>query len=494
MSKDDKISKGFLDELESISPSDTAAEKRAKKMSAVDEVENLLKSTLSEVGINAEKLRASVKTQEEEKRKEKEELSKLDALFEPIKKPVEDLVHDVRRETHREVPHETHRDTHAEVRPEPPRETHRDPLRETHKDIHRDPFQGTRHEALHETAHEPIEAIKIEDPFPARPTNRVDIFEKPKPSGKDVFPPMPDKKPGLPRPEPSLQRERMEAPRKKTEGALFDAYEDKPKKKFPVAVAVLGGVAIIGVVAALLFIKPGKSGSTPPENTVSQNAVQTQEPSSEPGPEQNQLTTEPSQPNTATNTPPVVNQPAKRTQAPAEKPAANQGTVTTQTAPAYEAQGPVTDPISPLVPTTTPRVQELKPAATPTTTAANPTATPAGNTAAQPADTQPKKAKLGDLIPQEQLDTQPVVTQKTQPVYPSAAKTMGIEGTVIINALISETGDVVRTTILRKSSQGTTYGFESASEACVKQWKFKPAVKDGVNVKTWKAVAIQFKK
>jgi TonB family protein len=71
---------------------------------------------------------------------------------------------------------------------------------------------------------------------------------------------------------------------------------------------------------------------------------------------------------------------------------------------------------------------------------------------------------------------------------------MGIEGTVVVNALISETGDVIRTSILRKSSQGTAYGLETASEACVRQWKFKPAVKDGVNVKTWKAVALQFKK
>jgi len=481
MSKEDKYGKGFLDELEAISASD--AEKKFKKTSSVDEVENLLKSTLHEVGINAEKLRASVKTQEEGKRKEKEELSKLDALFEPIQKPAEDLVHDAR--------HDTHRDTHAEVR----QEIRRDPLRETHKDTHRDALHDTRHEMLHETAHEPVEAIKIDGSYPSRASERVDIFEKPKPSSKDVFPPLPEKKSGLPRPEPALQRERMEAPRKKPEGALFDSYAEKPKKKFPMAVVALAGVAVIGVVAYLLFIKPGKTSSTPAESAVvSQNAVQNQEPSMEPGAEQNLTATETAQPNTATNTPPVVTQPPKRTQTPAEKLAASQGTVTTQTAQAAELQGPLADPISPLVPITTPQVQELKPAATPANTAANPAGSPTGGTTAQPADNQPKKAKMGDLIPLEQVDTQPVVTQKTQPVYPSAAKTMGIEGTVVINALISETGDVIRTAILRKSSQGTTYGFDTASEACVRQWKFKPAVKDGVNVKTWKAVSVQFKR
>ena len=489
MSKEDKFGKGFLDELEAISASD--AEKKTKKISSVDEVENLLKSTLHDVGINAEKLRASVKTQEAEKRKEKEELSKLDALFEPLQKPVEDLVHDASRETRRDAPHDTHRDTHAEVR----QETRRDPLRETHKETHRDVLHDARQEMLHETAHEPVEAIKIDGSYPSRSPERVDIFEKPKPSGKDVFPPLPEKKSGLPRPEPAMQRERMEAPRKKPEGALFESYDEKPKKKFPMAVVALGGVAVIGVVAALLFIKPGKPSSTPAESSlVSQNAAQNQEPSVEPGAEQNLTAGDTAQPNTTLNTPPVVTQPLKRTQTPAEKPAASQGTVTTQTAQAAEPQGPLADPLSPLVPTTTPRVQDQKPAPTPANAAVNPAAGPAGGTTAQPVDNQPKKARLGDLIPLDQVDTPPVVTQKTQPNYPSAAKTMGVEGTVVINALISETGDVIRTSILRKSAQGTTYGFETASEACVRQWKFKPAVKDGVNVKTWKSVAVQFKK
>jgi protein TonB len=462
MSKDDKFGKGFLDELESLS---NGAEKKTKKGTSADEVESLLKSTLSEVGIDSEKIRASVKAMEAEKKKEKDEMSRLDSILEPVRKSV----------------------------PEPIHEPARVPVRET--------AHGTVHDVLRETVHEQfIEPPREREPRPIRPPERVEIFEKPKPAEKDVFPPLPDKKPALPRPEPSLQRERSEAPRKKPEGVLFDSYAEKPKKKFPVAVVILAAVVVIGGgTAAFMFLKPGKSAVPDSSALVNQSASQPSGTQTEPSLGQNLTATDAGQPASGQPADPAAKPGSltannQRNANPAGAPAEKQGAqaANLQAAPA-EAQPAPAETIQPLVPTQTPRVQDQKPAAAQANPAAA-QANPGANPGAPPAEPTPKKANAGDLIPLEQVDVQPAVISTVEANYPPMAQRMNVQGTVIVNALVSETGDVVRTSILRKSSTGTNYGFEAASEQAVRKWKFKPAVKDGVNVKTWKPVAIVFKK
>jgi len=103
--------------------------------------------------------------------------------------------------------------------------------------------------------------------------------------------------------------------------------------------------------------------------------------------------------------------------------------------------------------------------------------------------------KTGDLIPLSLVDTPPEPVKKVNPLYPSLAFTMGIEGTVIVNALISENGDVLKIQVIKRiEGVENSFGLERASENAVKQWKFQPAIKDGVKVKVWKPIAIAFKK
>jgi TonB family protein len=66
-----------------------------------------------------------------------------------------------------------------------------------------------------------------------------------------------------------------------------------------------------------------------------------------------------------------------------------------------------------------------------------------------------------------------------------------VEGQVTVNALISEYGDVLQVNVARGIAGN--FGFEKAAENAVKQWKFKPAQKDGVNVRVWKPFTIGFK-
>lgn len=100
--------------------------------------------------------------------------------------------------------------------------------------------------------------------------------------------------------------------------------------------------------------------------------------------------------------------------------------------------------------------------------------------------------KTGDLIPLDMVDTLPMAIKKVSPQYPQAALGRGIEETVVIKALISENGDVIKTSVIKVAK--SPLGFNRASEKAVKQWKFTPALKDGVKVKVWKSISILFKK
>jgi len=120
-----------------------------------------------------------------------------------------------------------------------------------------------------------------------------------------------------------------------------------------------------------------------------------------------------------------------------------------------------------------------------------------------PAQTQPlqnespaappvaQKPNPGDLLPLDQVSIQPALIRRVDPKYPLQAFNMGISGTVTVNALISETGDVLRTEILKGVKGG--YGFEKSAETAVRQWKFRPAEKEGVPVRVWKSMDINFK-
>jgi protein TonB len=111
--------------------------------------------------------------------------------------------------------------------------------------------------------------------------------------------------------------------------------------------------------------------------------------------------------------------------------------------------------------------------------------------AAPPPPVKPQRASLGDIVAIQQVDRQPEIISQELPRYPTAARGRGITGTVLINALISENGDVLQTVVLRKIE--SPYNFHAEAERAVKLWKFRPAWKDGVRVKTWKVIPIAFK-
>lgn len=103
-----------------------------------------------------------------------------------------------------------------------------------------------------------------------------------------------------------------------------------------------------------------------------------------------------------------------------------------------------------------------------------------------------ERIKVGDLVPIDTVDLPPVATKKVNPKYPPAAYQRGIESTVVFRALISEFGNVLDVTFA--DSSNTALAFKKACDEAIRQWRFTPAKKSGVNVKVWKTFSIAFKK
>ncbi len=103
-----------------------------------------------------------------------------------------------------------------------------------------------------------------------------------------------------------------------------------------------------------------------------------------------------------------------------------------------------------------------------------------------------QEIKEGDLLPLDLVDTRPEVIKRIPAVYPQPARSNAREGTVIINALVSEKGTVIKTEILKGMSGA--FGFDQAAAQAVRRWKFEPATIKGKKVKVWVPVSIRFRK
>ena len=73
------------------------------------------------------------------------------------------------------------------------------------------------------------------------------------------------------------------------------------------------------------------------------------------------------------------------------------------------------------------------------------------------------------------------------PVYPPIARSAHVEGVVIIEATIDETGNVVRTGVLRSIPL-----LDDAAIAAVRQWKFSPTLLNGIAVPIVMTVTVNF--
>ncbi|MBN2031563.1 energy transducer TonB [bacterium] len=74
-------------------------------------------------------------------------------------------------------------------------------------------------------------------------------------------------------------------------------------------------------------------------------------------------------------------------------------------------------------------------------------------------------------------------------VYPEIAKKAGVEGRVIIQALIDERGNVINTVVMQSLGPN---GCDEAAAAAIQSVKWKPAMQRDEPVKVWIAVPVDF--
>ena len=75
--------------------------------------------------------------------------------------------------------------------------------------------------------------------------------------------------------------------------------------------------------------------------------------------------------------------------------------------------------------------------------------------------------------------------------YPPIAKINKVEGTVVLSVLVSEAGKVLDVKVLRPIARPV--GLNEAAEEMMRRSTFSPPTKDGVKVKSWTTVPVEFK-
>ena len=92
--------------------------------------------------------------------------------------------------------------------------------------------------------------------------------------------------------------------------------------------------------------------------------------------------------------------------------------------------------------------------------------------------------KFGEYVYVEEL---PEAVSKVQPVYPEIARDAGVDGTVLVQALVGKDGKVKDTRVVKSIKM-----LDDSAVAAVKQWVFKPALSNNKPVAVWVAVPVKF--
>jgi TonB family protein len=100
------------------------------------------------------------------------------------------------------------------------------------------------------------------------------------------------------------------------------------------------------------------------------------------------------------------------------------------------------------------------------------------------------EVKPGSLVALGPGVTPPKSLRKTSVEYPDTARKQKLEGTVQLNMLISETGQVIDVRVLKSAHPI----LDEAAVKTVKQWVYEPAKKQNVPVRVWLSTSITFVK
>jgi TonB family protein len=279
--------------------------------------------------------------------------------------------------------------------------------------------------------------------------------------------------------------------------AVPSFIEEPPAKKAPIVPIAIAAVILIAAGIGWFLMKGKGSGTAPPQTASASTAA----PIAAPG-----TTTQPQAAlpagtlptatvNTTTTSTGIDNakvdeevrkrldaqrlkleqqtrtQQAAAAAATAPRPTAN----TPSPAPAPVTPAPVAAAPQPVAPPVQQPVEAPRPAPTP-----------------QPAAPEAPRTREGDLVAagSEGL-TAARMTRQATPTYPPIARAQRVEGTVVMSVLVSESGQVLDVKIINGVSRPV--GINESAMQTIRRSSFAPGVKDGVRVKSWTTVKVDFR-
>jgi len=259
-----------------------------------------------------------------------------------------------------------------------------------------------------------------------------------------------------------------------------------PAKKPPIVPIVIGAIVVIAVIVGFLMMR--KSSTTTPAKALVVARPQTTTSVAA-------TTTAPALGTSApTSTAPVID-PSKVNEEVAKRMAAEKtrldqlakaqnqppGTTTRPPAVTPPPQQVATQTVAP------PPVVENRPVPAPQPAAPAPQPVAESRPAPQP---EAPRTQVGDLVPPGTPGLTAAHTTRQAPAsYPQLARIQHVQGTVIISVLVSETGRVLETRVVK----GGQLGLTEAADQSIRRSTFAPGEKDGVRVKSWTTVAVDFK-
>jgi protein TonB len=110
---------------------------------------------------------------------------------------------------------------------------------------------------------------------------------------------------------------------------------------------------------------------------------------------------------------------------------------------------------------------------------------------AQPEPARPKAGTVrGSIVDLAEADSPPEALSRTAPAYPPVALRMRREGRVAVRLLVDENGTVADAVVADASAPAD---FAGEAVKAARNWRYRPAKKDGVSVKVWITEVIAFK-
>lgn len=106
-----------------------------------------------------------------------------------------------------------------------------------------------------------------------------------------------------------------------------------------------------------------------------------------------------------------------------------------------------------------------------------------GMQAAAPRATVPVRIKVGGNVQAAKLIRQP------RPVYPAELQAAGVEGTVMLQAIVGKDGSVVSLKVIKSAGN---QALDDAAVTSVKQWRYQPTLLNGEPVETMTTISVGF--